>query len=89
MECDDVRDQLADFLDEDAVAELCREIEAHMKHCPNCRVYVDTIRKTVVLYQADDRSRTVQVPVRVNARLSAMLADEYRRAGAVEALPSD
>src|SRR5437879_1355397 len=51
VECAELLDQLADFLDEDARADLCREIDEHLRRCPSCQVYVDTIRKTIVLYQ--------------------------------------
>lgn len=79
MECAELREQLGDYLDDDAVADLCREIERHLKRCPSCQVYVDSVRKTIVLYQMDDQSRRLEVPVRVNARLRAALADEYAR----------
>jgi len=79
--------QLADYLDEDARAELCREIEAHLARCANCQVFVDTMKKTIVLYQVDDRSRRIEIPVRVNARLKAALAAEYQKPG--ETIPPD
>lgn len=79
MECNDVLDQLADYLDEDARAELCRVIEEHLSSCTDCQVFVDSVKKTIVLYQADDRSRKVEMPVRATERLSAALAREYQR----------
>src|SRR5437867_873789 len=59
VNCDEVLEQLADYLDEDARAELCRAIEAHLSRCRDCRVEVDTVRRTIVLYQAD---RSVAAP---------------------------
>jgi predicted anti-sigma-YlaC factor YlaD len=87
VECEELLQQLADYLDEDARAELCREIEAHLARCANCQVFVDTMKKTIVLYQVDDRSRRIEVPVRANARLKAALATEYQKSG--ETIPSD
>ena len=43
-------DSLSDYLDGDASAELCAEIERHLTGCTDCRVVVDTLRKTVALY---------------------------------------
>jgi hypothetical protein len=71
-----VKEQLGDYLDKEMLAELCREIDAHLKHCRDCTVEVDTIRKTIVLYQADS-NRSLEVPLRVTHRLEQALAKEY------------
>lgn len=57
---------LSDYLDRGAKARLCSRIEEHLRECPECRVYVDTMRKTVVLYRSlgDDK-----VPAPVEKRL--------------------
>jgi hypothetical protein len=80
VDCNDVLGQLADFLDDDARAELCRDIEAHLSRCRGCTVEVDTIRKTIVLYQAES-GRSFEVPVRVTHRLEEALAREYAKGG--------
>ncbi len=49
--CRDLLDGLSDFLDGEASAELCAEIQRHMAGCKKCRVVVDTLRKTVTLYR--------------------------------------
>lgn len=49
--CQHLLDDLSDFLDGEASAEICAEIERHLASCENCRVMVDTLRKTVVLYR--------------------------------------
>ncbi|MCB9418653.1 MAG: zf-HC2 domain-containing protein [Ardenticatenaceae bacterium] len=48
--CQHLLDDLSDFLDGEASAEVCAEIERHLAGCENCRVMVDTLRKTIVLY---------------------------------------
>jgi len=58
--------------------ELCRAIEEHLAQCHDCKVEVDTVRKTIVLYQLD---RKVEVPARANLQLEAALAREYGRGG--------
>jgi hypothetical protein len=72
--CQEVLDQLADYLEEDVRAELCRQIQDHLTQCHDCQVEVDTVRKTIVLYQSD---RRVEMPVHVTARLRAALTREY------------
>ena len=76
MDCNEVLEQLADYLDNDAREELCRAIEAHLSRCRDCRLEVDTVRKTIVLYQVD---REIPLPAQVNAGLEAALAREYRK----------
>lgn len=78
MNCNEVLEQLGDYLDEDARAELCRAIEEHLTRCHDCKIYVDSVKKTIVLYQSEN---TIEFPVVANARLQAALAREYRLNG--------
>jgi anti-sigma factor RsiW len=41
---------LSDYVDGELEQTLCQDIENHMVDCENCRVVVDTLRKTVLLY---------------------------------------
>ena len=75
MDCTEVREQLGDYVDNEMLAEICRELEAHLKHCRDCRVEVDSIKKTIVLYQSEGK---VEVPAGVSSQLAAALAKEYR-----------
>ena len=78
MDCIEVLGQLADFLDADAREELCRDIKAHLTQCRDCKLKVDTIKKTIVLYQAES-GKTFELPVRVTQRLEESLAREYEK----------
>ncbi|HJW89916.1 MAG TPA: zf-HC2 domain-containing protein [Anaerolineales bacterium] len=55
---------LSDFVDGVLEQELCAEIEKHMSNCENCRIVVDTLRKTVLLYQQTNRPASVPAEVR-------------------------
>lgn len=48
--CRDLLDGLSDYLDGEASAELCAEIQRHVADCEKCRVVVDTLGMTVKLY---------------------------------------
>jgi predicted anti-sigma-YlaC factor YlaD len=85
VDCQEVLDQLADYLDEDARLELSRQIEEHLSKCRNCQVEVDSVKKTIILFQADSR---IEVPVRVTSRLQAALLSEYRANGTTGAPPA-
>ena len=49
--CRDLLGSLSDYVDGLADAALCAEIERHLEGCDNCRVVVDTLGRTVSLYQ--------------------------------------
>ena len=74
VDCNSVLEQLSDFIDSEAREELCKEIAAHMSRCHGCRIMVDSVKKTIVLYQSGSSS---EVPMRATARLGAALAREY------------
>ncbi len=74
LNCNEVFEHLADYLDEDARLELCRAMEAHLVRCRDCRVYVDTVKKTIVLYQ---NNVEVPMPARVSEQLALALSREY------------
>jgi len=76
LECDEVLDQLSEYIDEETRDELCDAIREHLVRCQDCQVKVDTVRKTIVLYQ---KNSSVEIPVRVTAKLGAALAREYGR----------
>jgi predicted anti-sigma-YlaC factor YlaD len=49
--CRHMLGDLSAYLDGEASDELCAEIESHMSGCEDCRVVIDTLRKTVLLYR--------------------------------------
>lgn len=51
-QCGEWLGDLSAYLDGEASAELCALIETHMRGCNNCKVMVDTLRKTITLYHA-------------------------------------
>lgn len=58
--------QLSDYIDGELAASLCAELEHHLADCPNCRIVVDTTRKTVSLYR---RYGQAELPAGVSERL--------------------
>lgn len=65
--CRHLLDTLSDYLDGELSAELCRELERHLADCENCRVVVDTLRKTIELYR--ETVPEPQLPSDVRLRL--------------------
>ena len=62
--CQALLGTLSEYIDGELPAELCKEIEKHLEGCDNCRVVLNTTRRTIDL---------VQVPVAENP-----LPDEVR-----------
>ena len=70
-QCSSLLGSLSDYIDGSLQAEICAQIEEHMKTCENCQVVVNTLRKTVELYeQCNDQT---QLPGGVKERLFARL----------------
>ncbi len=64
--CVEFFNQLSDYIDGKLAAPLCAELERHLTGCPDCRIVVDTTRKTVNLYR---HSGPAELPPAVKERL--------------------
>ena len=42
---------VSEYVDGVLSRELCEELETHLAECENCRIVVDTLSKTIALYQ--------------------------------------
>ncbi len=45
--CRELLDRLSDYLDGDLPAEVCAHVDAHLADCPPCRVFLESLRRTV------------------------------------------
>ena len=74
--CHELLESLSEYVDGALGPELCAELERHMEGCNKCRIVVDTLRKTVYLYQTTAESP--DVPEEVRQRLFHCLnLDEF------------
>lgn len=62
--CRNLLASLSDYIDGNLQNEVCAEIERHMAGCKNCRIVVDTLRKTISLYHATAALPTMPDEVR-------------------------
>jgi anti-sigma factor (TIGR02949 family) len=62
--CHDLMETLSDYVDGDLSPVLCEELERHLRECPNCRIVVNTLRKTIELYQKETQEETLPSDVR-------------------------
>jgi predicted anti-sigma-YlaC factor YlaD len=62
--CRHLLGSLSEFVDGTLEDELCAEIQRHMEGCDNCRIVVDSLRKTIYLYQVTKEPAVVPEDVR-------------------------
>lgn len=51
LSCREILDNLSAYIDAELDPSLCEEIEEHMKGCNPCIAFLNTLKKTVVLYK--------------------------------------
>jgi anti-sigma factor (TIGR02949 family) len=66
--CKSLLGTLSDYVDGELGEELCREIEKHIAECEDCRIVVDTTRKTIDLVHASNNPQP-DLPDEVRDRL--------------------
>ncbi len=75
--CRQLLGALSDYIDGELEEALCQEIEKHLNTCQDCRIVVDTLRKTILLYRMADPA---QLPEDVEERLfKALNLEPYLR----------
>lgn len=68
---EDIVRQICDYMGENLDSPACREVQEHLEACPTCKVYFDTVKKTVTLCRQCDEEE--KVPDDVRARLLKVL----------------
>jgi predicted anti-sigma-YlaC factor YlaD len=67
---------LSEYIDGELNVELCHVLEEHMQDCADCRIVVDTLRKTVNIYHRTAEADAL--PGEVRQRLFKSLSlEEY------------
>ena len=76
MACKKVIRQLSDYLDGELEPALLKELSRHLEHCEECRIVVDTCRKTIEIYC---NTEPLPLPQGVRERLERALAERLGR----------
>jgi predicted anti-sigma-YlaC factor YlaD len=66
--CHELLGSLSEYVDGALEQAVCAEIERHLQGCENCRIVIDSLRKTVYLYQVC-AEQSPEVPADVRQRL--------------------
>ena len=67
LNCGALLESLSEYVDGVLGDALCKEIESHVADCNDCRVVVDTLKKTIYLYH--ETSEKTEIPIDVRERL--------------------
>lgn len=75
--CQDMLQKLNSYIDQELEKTLCEELEQHLRDCHDCRVVLDSMRKTIELYRLDE-NETLPEDVRRRLITRLHLADYLR-----------
>ncbi len=76
MKCKNVIKELSAFLDGELDAATIASVQQHLEDCEDCRLLVDTTRKTIQIYC---KSELVPLPDDLRDRLHHALIERLRR----------
>ena len=76
MKCSDIIRELSSYLNGETDATLMADLERHLGNCDDCRLVVDTTRKTIHLFC---NSQPAPLPENVRGRLHKALENRLRR----------
>jgi len=77
LNCEEVIQELSNFIDGDLDPALKRELENHLKDCADCRLIVNQTKKTIEIF-CD--SEPVELPSDMQSRLHDMLRRKFKEA---------
>jgi anti-sigma factor (TIGR02949 family) len=70
-QCQELLGSISEYVDGSLQEDLCRELEHHLAECEDCRVVLNTFRKTIELYRVQGRP---EMPSGVRERLFKRLS---------------
>ena len=78
LHCKEFVNTISSYVDGDLSDELCIELDKHLSECDNCRIVVDTLKKTIdIVHQ---QSELDKAPADVKERLFYRLnLDQYKK----------
>jgi Predicted transmembrane transcriptional regulator (anti-sigma factor) len=75
VKCEDLLKAISDYIDGEIDPSICEELEKHLQDCDPCKIVVDTVRKTILLYKGTE---LYELPYEVKERLHKLLREKWR-----------
>ena len=73
--CDDLLDHLNDYLDDQAAADVRRELETHLGGCRPCKVVLDSTSATIKIVSG---CKSFDLPAQLSAKIMAKIRAQGR-----------
>lgn len=73
LSCREILAKLSEYIDEELDPSICDEIEGHMGDCRPCVNFLETLKKTVKLYNT--AGEQVEIPEKVQGDLHQFLRE--------------
>jgi anti-sigma factor RsiW len=73
MKCGEILEKLSEYIDGELDPKLCQDLETHMQDCHPCLIFINTLKKTITLYQYAGHE---PLPKEVHLRLHDYLKKE-------------
>ncbi|MDL1892965.1 hypothetical protein FBQ87_08750 [Sphingobacteriales bacterium CHB3] len=70
MKCKGVYQYICLNLDADMNSPKCRAIKKHLDSCPNCTAYLDSLKKTILLYKKQEGP---SIPLKTHRKLHKVI----------------
>jgi anti-sigma factor (TIGR02949 family) len=64
IDCQEILENLNSYIDGDLDEVLCSDIEIHLRACPTCQILVNTLEKTIHIYQTDGQETALPTDIR-------------------------
>ncbi|VAX18328.1 hypothetical protein MNBD_NITROSPINAE02-1072 [hydrothermal vent metagenome] len=75
MDCKEIFDKISDYIDQDLDPGICDEIEEHIKDCEPCIAFLNTLKKSVELFNRSAPAPE-DIPSPVSTNLMRFLKDK-------------
>ena len=73
--CEDLLDHLSDYLDDQAAADVRRELEVHLGGCRPCKVVLDSTSATIKIVSG---CKSFDLPAHLSAKIMAKIRAQGR-----------
>jgi anti-sigma factor (TIGR02949 family) len=71
-DCQEYLRQISDYIDGELSPDLCAKLEEHLSGCNHCMVVVNTLKRTIELYQEEENATSL--PAEAKKRLYSRLS---------------
>jgi anti-sigma factor (TIGR02949 family) len=72
QDCQEYLREISEYVDGELDQSLCKELEEHLSGCDHCTVVVNTLKRTIELYQEEEGEQSLpdETKRRLYSRLS-------------------